>query len=379
MKSKITGFIMSVVILLIIIILVCLGIIIYKEITSNESIATDVENFVSTYSTLFEDTKKEENVVTPQIIENTTEIPKTPTTNKTNIDYSKIETDGFFYEQLEPESQTIYKALQANEEEMKTGTATIDLGTTFSDLLATSGGEQKLGEYYQSAVESYLYDNPRIFYISANKLYLNIETTTRGNKKTYKVFINNGSQPNYFSDEYTSQSQVEQAIDMVEKTKDQIISQKTNNTYNNIKMVHDYLINNVEYDSTLAKDNIYNIYGALVNKQSVCEGYAKAFKYLLDEMQIPCVMVIGQATNSKGETENHAWNYVRINNSWYAVDSTWDDPVIIGNGTISNDIKYKYFLRGSTKMNEDHIPNTQFTEEGRNYEYPILSQYDYEN
>ena len=96
-------------------------------------------------------------------------------------------------------------------------------------------------------------------------------------------------------------------------------------------------------------------------------------------MQIPCVMVIGQATNSKGETENHAWNYVRINNSWYAVDSTWDDPVIIGNGTISNDIKYKYFLRGSIKMNEDHIPNTQFTEEGRNYEYPILSQYDYEN
>ena len=97
MKSKITGLIMSIIILLIIIILVCFGIMIYKEITSNESIATDVENFVSTYSTLFEDTKKEENVVTPQIIENTTEIPKTPTTNKTNIDYSKIETDGFFF------------------------------------------------------------------------------------------------------------------------------------------------------------------------------------------------------------------------------------------------------------------------------------------
>ena len=372
MKSKITGLIMSIIILLIIIILVCFGIMIYKEITSNESIATDVENFVSTYSTLFEDTKKEENVVTPQIIENTTEIPKTPTTNKTNIDYSKIETDGFFYEQLEPESQTIYKALQANEEEMKTGTATIDLGTTFSDLLATSGGEQKLGEYYQSAVESYLYDNPRIFYISANKLYLNIETTTRGNKKTYKVFINNGSQPNYFSDEYTSQSQVEQAIDMVEKTKDQIISQKTNNTYNNIKMVHDYLINNVEYDSTLAKDNIYNIYGALVNKQSVCEGYAKAFKYLLDEMQIPCVMVIGQATNSKGETENHAWNYVQLNGTWYAIDCTWDDPVS-STGYVSQSSRYRYFLKGSNEFLQDHTPSGQFTEGGKVFNYPTLS------
>ena len=90
----------------------------------------------------------------------------------------------------------------------------------------------------------------------------------------------------------------------LESIKNQIISQKTGNTYNDVKMVHDYLINTIEYETTISKNNIYNIYGALVQNESVCEGYAKAFKYLLDELQIPCVMVIGEATNSKGETEN---------------------------------------------------------------------------
>ena len=142
-------------------------------------------------------------------------------------------------------------------------------------------------------------------------------------------------------------------------------------------MVHDYLINTIEYETTISKNNIYNIYGALVQNESVCEGYAKAFKYLLDELQIPCVMVIGQATNSKGETENHAWNYVQINGNWYAVDTTWDDPVIIGNGIIGNDVKYKYFLKGQNEFYKDHTPRFQFTDNGRQYTYPQLSVYDY--
>ena len=110
-------------------------------------------------------------------------------------------------------------------------------------------------------------------------------------------------------------------------------------------MVHDYLIDNAEYDQTLAKPNIRNIYGTLIEKSCVCEGYAEAFKYLLDALDIPCVIVSGTATNSQGETENHAWNYVQLNGIWYAVDCTWDDPIIIGNGKINESIKYQYFFK----------------------------------
>ena len=377
MKSKFTSFIMTIIMPLIIVILIVFGIIIYQEIMHGDA-DVQVENFVSSYIEPFNDVE-EEKITTPEIIDNSNREPieSTPTNKDEETNYDEVQIDKYFYNQLEPEAKTIYQAFEANKEQMKTGTAQIDLGTTFSELLATEDGEKKLGEYYQSAVETYLYDNPDVFYITASKLYLNIETTTRGTRKTYDVFINNGNEQNYFLDGYSSEAQVKQAINEVESIKNQIISQKTGNTYNDVKMVHDYLINTIEYETTISKNNIYNIYGALVQNESVCEGYAKAFKYLLDELQIPCVMVIGQATNSKGETENHAWNYVQINGNWYAVDTTWDDPVIIGNGIIGNDVKYKYFLKGQNEFYKDHTPRFQFTDNGRQYTYPQLSVYDY--
>ena len=376
MKSKFASFVMTIIMILIITILGIFGIMIYQEITGKDA-GVKVQNFVATYQTIIDDIQDEEKVTTPQIIDsNVNEMSNTPTAN-TNLNYNTVKINKYFYDQLDEYSKIIYRALEANKEQMKTGTAQIELGTSFSELLEKENGEKLLGQYYQSAVESYLYDNPDVFYITANKLYLNIETITKRNKKTYNVYINNGTQLNYFTEEYTSESQVRQAIQQVEQVKNQIVANKTGDTYTDIKMVHDYIINNTEYDTTISQPNIYNIYGALVSKRSVCEGYAEAFKYLLDALEIPCVIVIGEATNSSGEKENHAWNYVKIDDGWYAVDTTWDDPVIIGNGRISNESKYKYFLRGSSRMSQEHIPSGQFTEGGKIYTYPSLRVYDY--
>lgn len=88
-------------------------------------------------------------------------------------------------------------------------------------------------------------------------------------------------------------------------------------------------------------------------------------------------MVIGQGTNSEGRTENHAWNYVQIGNYWYAIDTTWDDP-ISSNGRVSESSKYRYFLKGSNDMVKDHVPSSQFTEGGKMFNYPPLSTYNYE-
>ena len=137
-------------------------------------------------------------------------------------------------------------------------------------------------------------------------------------------------------------------------------------------------MNNVSYDSSISKPNIYNIYGALVNKESVCEGYARSMKYLLDSINVPCVLVIGKGTNSDGRTENHAWNYVKLNNNWYAVDVTWDDPILVGNGVLPEKTKYQYFLKGSRTMNQNHVTSGKFTDAGQVFTYPILSEDDYE-
>lgn len=371
--DKIASAILFIVVIGIFSVIIVFSIIAIQKFSEKSEISSFVEN---SETSVTGEEKTVDDIEVPAIIESSTSSTES---SNTDADYSEVQVDRYFYNQLEEESRIIYRAFESNKEEMKTGTYQIELGTSFSDLLSQSDGQELLGDYYQSAIEAYIYDNPEIFYLSPKKMYLNIETTTKGGESTYNVYINSGSETNYLADEFNTQEQVEQAITLIEQVKDEVLQNKSGNTYEDIKMVHDYLVDNISYDSTLSKENIYNIYGALINKECVCEGYARAFKYLLDELDIPCVMVIGTGTNSQGETENHAWNYVQLNGSWYAVDTTWDDPVVIGGGTASEQSKYKYFLVGKEIIDQDHTSSGQFTEGGKTFSYPTLSNTSYEN
>ena len=104
-------------------------------------------------------------------------------------------------------------------------------------------------------------------------------------------------------------------------------------------LAHNYLIATTEYylkdDATsLERSYIQSAYGALINKKCVCQGYAEAFKRLMDKAQIPCDMVCGQI---KGHTDYHAWNIIQINQGReaYHIDVTWDDA--------TNEPTYVYF------------------------------------
>ena len=148
--------------------------------------------------------------------------------------------------------------------------------------------------------------------------------------------------------------------------------------YQKIKTIHNYLVDTIEYETDLSKNHLYDIYGALVQKRCVCEGYSKAFQYLMNEIGIENTIVIGIGTNSKNQTESHAWNYIQLNDNWYAIDVTWDDPIIKGGGKLTNKARYEYFLRGSETMGEKHVASGKFTEDGQIFQYPTLSQNDYE-
>ena len=341
MRNKLTTIIMFFVTIAFLTAFTVLGMIIFNEISSFLEVEEDdfEQQISSTNNSQYSSTgTTEENIQTPEIIQNDPleDIQSTSTSSNSNsstssnIDYSGVRVNKYFYNQLEDDSKEIYRAFEANKENMKSGTYQIEFGTSLSNVLSQDGGSELLGEYYQSAIEAYTYDNPDVFYLSPNKMYLNIETITRGSNVSYNVFVNCGEQLNYLTDEFSSKEQIDSAIAQIEQVRDTLLQRKTGDQYQDIKMVHDYLVENIEYDTSLSKSNIYNIYGALVQKNCVCEGYARAFKYLMDNLGITCTMVIGQAVNSQGQTENHAWNYVQLNQRWYAIDTTWDDPVIIG-------------------------------------------------
>lgn len=92
-------------------------------------------------------------------------------------------------------------------------------------------------------------------------------------------------------------------------------------------MVHDYLIDHVEYDKNVDLEvtsnndpDIYTVYGALVNRVAVCEGYARSFQMLMNGLGVECVGVMGKSQN-----QMHIWNAVKLGSGWYNVDATWDD------------------------------------------------------
>ena len=120
----------------------------------------------------------------------------------------------------------------------------------------------------------------------------------------------------------------------------QIVSEAQNlsNDYEKEKFVHDELIEKVSYN--LGAEMNQSAYSALVNGQTVCAGYARAYQYLLQQLGIPCYYCTGYAG------ERHAWNIVALDDGYYNVDATWDDS---GNGP------YDYFNKTDADYASSHI------------------------
>lgn len=87
--------------------------------------------------------------------------------------------------------------------------------------------------------------------------------------------------------------------------------------YDKETRLHDLLIREIDYDQSA--DMNQSAYSALVEKKSVCAGYARAYQYLMQRMGIPCYYCTGYAG------QDHAWNIVALDDGYYNVDVTWDD------------------------------------------------------
>lgn len=299
----------------------------------------------------------------------TKESEKTEPVTATTETYSY--NNRYYYNQLNKYGKAIYDAVAGSVDKLKSGNGTINIDYDFNQLLNEQSGDIKLKQYYSDAINALNLDIPNLFYIDLTKLSLNIESTTSIFGTKYNLYIDPGKNPSYYLDGFYSSEQVESAINKVETLKNHQVDRIRGEDYTKIKLLHDWLIDYISYSSD--SSNKCTVYGALTEKKSVCEGYARTYKYILDSMGIENVLIIGSATNSSGNTEEHMWNYVKLNDHWYAVDCTWDDPIVYGGGTIGYDVKHKYFMIGSEALSNTHVAKNTISPEGMSFTLPTLS------
>ena len=119
------------------------------------------------------------------------------------------------------------------------------------------------------------------------------------------------------------------------------------------KYVHDFICENVCYDK-LKKPYSHEIIGPLGQGVGVCEGIAKAVKILLDALGVWCVIVLCGNNPEKGIKYRHTWNIVKIGDSTYHLDATFDNT--LGKDNISGEIRYDYFNLPDKQIFRDHEP-----------------------
>lgn len=225
----------------------------------------------------------------------------------------------------------------------------------------------------QAPIDALIKDYPEICWLSfegANKCGMNAtvveaEAVNGGLKMKVELTINTPAKEAY-----------QEAGDFLEDMEDkvsQIIEEnieETDTDYEKLLKFNDYLCTHVSYGEN---NFAHEAYGALNKGESVCEGYAEAFKMLCDRVDIPCILVVGTGT-SGGDGGAHMWNYVKLEGSWYAVDVTWDDTDIEG-----KQITCDYFLVGQEticreeRFGDTHLADGHFVKGGKEFAYPMLS------
>ena len=166
-------------------------------------------------------------------------------------------------------------------------------------------------------------------------------------------------------------------------------AEKRGSDYEKVLYVHDYIIDNTDYDQRIydllvsddSPKTVYDAssaYGCLVNHSAICSGYAAAFQYIMQRLGIEC----GRVTGKKIGEGPHEWNYVFLDDAYYYIDVTWDDPVIDGTG---GNKTYQFFCITTDELLETHeIDDNRFVPECtlNKYNYYVynnlyMSYYDY--
>lgn len=239
-----------------------------------------------------------------------------------------------YYQELDENEKKIYDGLQKMNEDgiFKTGDGSLDLikkgfmSKSYANEFAY--GDTRTLSAFAAARDAFYLDHPEIFYVDFDKLTLSFYK--KGS--SHIAEIGAGRYADYYADGFTSAEQVETAINEYNNAVTAIANKAAaaKDDKEAVALIDKAISEKATYsfdsdNTTLGKASIRTSYGALVIGYAVCEGYARAFKAVCDNLVIPCAEVIGFYETDTSGKQPHAWVHVEIGNKYYLADPTFND------------------------------------------------------
>lgn len=228
-------------------------------------------------------------------------------------------------------SDVIYNMLETDEEKelydalydscMKISYSEKDFERTKKCSFPVSISDEKATEI----VRLFIYDHPEFFWLNGNLKF--------SSEYISSSFLVSNSLSIGIMDEYQNGVARNKAASELENAEKTYLDNAAafSDDYSKVKYFHDTLANNITYGTNELDQSVVS---ALVNNETVCAGYTKAFKLLCDNAGIKCISVQGY---------NHAWNKCFVDGKWYNVDVTNDDQ---------KNLSYFYFLVSDKELDE---------------------------
>ncbi|MCR5101104.1 MAG: hypothetical protein K6B41_07090, partial [Butyrivibrio sp.] len=218
-----------------------------------------------------------------------------------------------YYNMLDEAAQAVYRQLYAN-----------TLQYNQKIRLVTPASSMQV----QNAFLAMIYDHPELF-------WLDTQMYTQSTQDGLVLAVDTVY--------YTFTNDLDTEIQNFESAAQSLISSLDGSEadYEKELTVHDILANKLTYNISAAYNQ--SPYSAIVNSDTVCAGYSRAFQYLMQKLEVPTYTCVGWAGGTSGGM--HGWNIIKLDEDYYNVDLTWDDadPTI-----------YTYLNCSDEDFNEDH-------------------------
>ena len=272
--------------------------------------------------------------------------------------------DGSLYSQLTPRQQACYDALEAipidqiltaaeKDGYRQVGVRIPELygltltgeadGSGFTPDSASAAKEREIYTDLCAAIEALRYDRPDILWMSDMLYGYRWRRQSAGQVKTENMVF-------AFKLVYGGQEKAmwQQSLAAAENLAAQVDPEA--DLYTQVKTAHDLLAQGNTYAGDFpdgkGESLSHMAYSALLfddGYDPVCDGYAKAFQMVCQELGIPCVLASSQT---------HMWNNVKMDDGeWYNLDLTWDDS--------GEEVSYSYFLVGSQTVVDGEVFSQQ--------------------